>query len=33
MIFNIEKLDDLEKTISKNLMQADNHHWDQPHKP
>ena len=33
MIFNIEKLDDLEKTVSQHLMQADNHHWDQPHKP
>ena len=33
MLTNIEKLDNLEKTISEHLMQADNHHWDQPHKP
>tara|TARA_Y200000002_G_C22676361_1_gene662256 strand:- start:1188 stop:1409 length:222 start_codon:yes stop_codon:yes gene_type:complete len=33
MIFDIEKINNLEKTISEHLMDADNHHHDQPHKP
>lgn len=33
MIYNIEKLEQLEKSWQETLMSADNHHWDQPHKP
>lgn len=33
MFFTVKKLDELEKIVQKNLMTADNHHWDMPHKP
>tara|TARA_B110000046_G_scaffold114481_1_gene121683 strand:+ start:4063 stop:4278 length:216 start_codon:yes stop_codon:yes gene_type:complete len=33
MIYNIEKLEKLEKNWQKTLKGADNHHWNDPHKP
>tara|TARA_Y100000114_G_scaffold122310_1_gene117626 strand:+ start:630 stop:860 length:231 start_codon:yes stop_codon:yes gene_type:complete len=33
MFYSIEKLNELEKTLSENLMKADGHTWDQSHKP
>ena len=33
MFYNIEKLDELEKQLSENLMSAENHTWNQSHKP
>ena len=33
MFYNIEKLDELEKQLSENLMLADGHTWNQSHKP
>ena len=33
MFYDIEKLNDLEKTLSENLMKADGQTWDQRHKP
>ena len=33
MFYNIEKLNELEKTLSENLMKADGHTWNQNHKP
>ena len=33
MFYSIEKLDELEKQLSENLMSADNHTWNQSHKP
>ena len=31
--YDIEKLNLLEKKLSKNLMEADGHTWNQSHKP
>ena len=33
MFYDIEKLNELEKTLSENLMKADGQTWDQSHKP
>ena len=33
MFYNVEKLNELEKTLSENLMKADGHTWNQNHKP
>ena len=33
MFYNIEKLNELEKKLSDNLMKADNHTWKDNHKP
>ena len=33
MFYDIEKLNELEKTLSENLMKADGHTWNQSHKP
>ena len=33
MFYDIEKLNELEKTLSENLMSADGHTWNQSHKP
>ena len=33
MFYDIEKLNELEKQLSENLMKADGHTWDQNHKP
>jgi len=31
--YDIKKLDELDKKLSKNLMDADGHTWDKGHKP
>ena len=33
MFYDIDKLNELEKQLSENLMQADGHTWDKSHKP
>ena len=33
MFYDIKKLNELEKTLSENLMKADGQTWDQSHKP
>ena len=33
MFYNIERLNELEKKLSENLMKADNHTWKDSHKP
>ena len=33
MFYDIEKLNELEKKLSQNLMNADGHTWNQSHKP
>lgn len=32
-MFDVKKLEKLEKNWQETLMGADNHHWDDPHKP
>ena len=33
MFYDIEKLNELEKKLSQNIMNADGHTWNQSHKP
>tara|TARA_Y100000004_G_scaffold105403_1_gene118291 strand:+ start:295 stop:483 length:189 start_codon:yes stop_codon:yes gene_type:complete len=33
MFYNIEKLEELDKRVSANLMKADNHEWSDDLKP